>query len=436
MSVNASGQDPFDVEAVASNYSSHAKVDHLLYIAKASKDKDLRAEALRQALEEAKQAGNLAHVRAIASAGYGEPDAEWETAAEAQAQQHQQKLEADLATSKSNMVKESVRMAHRDLGDFFYKIGDLQNAFKSYVRMRDYCSTPEQIIAMCLAVIKVGFEINNLVHVSNYVQKAEQVPDVAEDAVVTSKLRSAAGLSMLKTKKYKAAAQKFTEVFEEMGISYNDVVAPQDVATMGALCSLATLTRPEMRERLMENIHFREYLESAPQVREIVHAFYSSRYTACLEGLEALRPALTLDMHLAPHVESLYSAIRSRALIQYTTPFRTVHLPTMAAAFGTTVGELQRELAGLIVSNQIAARIDSDAGALYSHHTDQRAATYHFALKAGDDYLRNTKALLLRANLQKHNFMQTAGPQPRSGGGATVAGGAGGNRFAPMLEDR
>jgi hypothetical protein len=31
----------------------------------------------------------------------------------------------------------------------------MQNAFKSYVRMRDYCSTPEQIIAMCLAVIKV-----------------------------------------------------------------------------------------------------------------------------------------------------------------------------------------------------------------------------------------------------------------------------------------
>jgi hypothetical protein len=45
--------------------------------------------------------------------------------------------------------------------------------------------------------------------------------------------------------------------------------------------------------------------------------------------------------------------------------------------------ELQKELAGLIVSNQIAARIDSDAGALYSHHTDQRAATYHSTLKTG-----------------------------------------------------
>jgi hypothetical protein len=51
---------------------------------------------------------------------------EWEAAAEAQYQQQQQKLEADLTNSKANMVKESVRMAHRDLGDFYYKFGDLQ----------------------------------------------------------------------------------------------------------------------------------------------------------------------------------------------------------------------------------------------------------------------------------------------------------------------
>lgn len=54
----------------------------------------------------------------------------------------------------------------------------LQNAFKSYIRMRDYCATSKQIIAMCLAVIKTGFELGNHVHVNNYIQKAEQTPGV------------------------------------------------------------------------------------------------------------------------------------------------------------------------------------------------------------------------------------------------------------------
>lgn len=51
---------------------------------------------------------------------------EWETAAEEHSQRQLQKLEGDLATAKANMVKESIRMANRDLGDFYYNVGDLQ----------------------------------------------------------------------------------------------------------------------------------------------------------------------------------------------------------------------------------------------------------------------------------------------------------------------
>lgn len=35
------------------------------------------------------------------------------------------------------------------------------------------------------------------------------------------------------------------------------------------------------------------------QMREIVHAFYNSKYAAALRGLEALKPSLLLDMHVA-----------------------------------------------------------------------------------------------------------------------------------------
>lgn len=41
-------------QAFASSYSSHARTDHLLHIAKAAKNEDIRSEALRLALDEAK----------------------------------------------------------------------------------------------------------------------------------------------------------------------------------------------------------------------------------------------------------------------------------------------------------------------------------------------------------------------------------------------
>ena len=54
----------------------------------------------------------------------------------------------------------------------------LQNAFKSYVRTRDYCTTGKHVIQMCLNVIKVSIELGNYVHVNNYISKAEQTPEV------------------------------------------------------------------------------------------------------------------------------------------------------------------------------------------------------------------------------------------------------------------
>ena len=52
-----------------------------------------------------------------------------------------------------------------------------QNAFKSYVRARDYCTTSRHIVAMCLAVVRVAVEMGNSLHIASYVAKAEAAPD-------------------------------------------------------------------------------------------------------------------------------------------------------------------------------------------------------------------------------------------------------------------
>lgn len=69
--------------------------------------------------------------------------------------------------------------------------------------------------------------------------------------------------------------------------------------------------------------------------------------------LQKLKPNLLLDIHLYDHVDTLYEQIRHRALIQYTNPFISVDLNTMASAFKTSVAGLEKELAALITENQI-----------------------------------------------------------------------------------
>lgn len=56
------------------------------------------------------------------------------------------------------------------------------------------------------------------------------------------------------------------KVGADLGTTWSEVLAPGDVATYGALCSLASFSRPEMKIRLVDNIAFREFLELAPEV--------------------------------------------------------------------------------------------------------------------------------------------------------------------------
>ncbi len=53
----------------------------------------------------------------------------------------------------------------------------------------------------------------------------------------------------------------------ELGSSFNNVIAAQDVALYGGLCALASFDRPDLRRHIVDNISFRELLELNPEVR-------------------------------------------------------------------------------------------------------------------------------------------------------------------------
>jgi COP9 signalosome complex subunit 1 len=253
-------------------------------------------------------------------------------------------------------------------------------------------------------VIKVSIEMGNYAHVVNYVAKAEQTPDLS-DKVVVAKLKVCAGLANLENRKYKLAARKLLETTFDLSTNFSEVVAPQDVAIYGGLCALATFDRSELKKRVIDNAVFRTFLELTPEVRELINDFYASNYASCLRYLDKLKPNLLLDIHLHEHVESLYQRIRNKALVQYFSPFISIDLNTMAAAFNTTVSGLEKELSKLIMENAIQARIDSHNKRLYARDVDQRSATFDKTLAMGDEYQENTKALLLRLNLLRNDVI-------------------------------
>ncbi|CAG0917261.1 unnamed protein product [Notodromas monacha] len=333
-------------------------------------------------------------------------DAAWVETRTKKAALKLEKLDTDLKNYKSNSIKESIRRGHDDLGDHYLDCGDLTNAMKCYSRARDYCTTGKHVINMCLNVIKVAVYLQNWSHVLSYVNKAESTPELSEVgrkesmAVTQTQLRCAAGLAELCTKKYKAAAKHFLQASLDH-CDFPELLSANNVAIYGGLCALASFNRQELKRHTISNSGFKLFLEMEPQLRDVILQFYESRYDGCLKKLEELKNSLLLDMYLAPHVRTLYTQIRNRALIQYFSPYTSADMKCMATAFNTTVKDLEDEIIQLILDGQIQARIDSHNKVLYARAVDQRSATFEKVLEVGRENLKTTKALILRTALSR-----------------------------------
>ncbi|XP_052376001.1 COP9 signalosome complex subunit 1-like [Oncorhynchus keta] len=377
-----------DLEQFASSYSGLMRIERLQFIAQHCPQ--LRAEALKMALSFVQRTFNVdvyeeIHRRLTDAKrqAQGVPDAvpdgpaeaplldtAWAESTRKKALLKLEKLDTDLKNYKGNSIKESIRRGHDDLGDHYLDCGDLSNALKCYSRARDYCTSAKHVINMCLNVIKVSVYLQNWSHVLSYVSKAESTPEIAENCELRFQMflltPPPPGLAELASRKYKPAAKCFLQAsFDHC--DFPELLSPSNVAVYGGMCALATFDRQELQKNIISSSSFKLFLELEPQVRDIIFKFYESKYASCLKLLDEMKDNLLLDLYLAPHVRTLYTQIRNRALIQYFSPYVSADMTKMSQSFNTTVLSLEDELTQLILEGLINARIDSHSKVTHTH---------------------------------------------------------------------
>ncbi|OBZ76758.1 COP9 signalosome complex subunit 1b, partial [Grifola frondosa] len=340
------------------------------------------------------------------------------------------KLEVELKTYSSNMIKESIRMAHRDLGDFYRATGDQSAALKHYTKSREFCTTSQHVLDMCLSILEVSsvsrtspalyglhlrisvgqlmIEQRNYAHLQTYVFKAETALDAAtntranagpeapgasqttkekksaEREKVQSKLDIASALAHLGQGHYEKAAVSFLKVGPAKGLEHwaRKIIAPGDIAIYGSLCALATFTRSAIRAQVLENDNFGVYIEQEPYIRELIDSYWAtgSRSSSSSSNATLKQTRHLIDIHLSPHVTNLVQLIRSRALV--------LHSRDQAGADGRSVRlvheELEQQVVALIQAGKSRrvsiGRINNCAQILKAKETDQRAELFARAM--------------------------------------------------------
>ena len=398
----------FDLEGYISMYTGHTKIARLMFIGEHAEGFFDRAHKIL--LNELKQTTNTKLYKELCKK-LGESlgpeykqDDDWCLKTDKKISMDAEFLDTKLNNAKQSLESKEIRDAHNKMGEHYYDRGELNSALKCYVRTRDYCTTPQHVIEMCLNVIKVNIEMNNFAHVLNYVGKAEQNPNDL-DPVTRGKLNVCAGLANLENKKYKDAARKFLNVPKEISGNFSHVISERDIGLFACLCGLAEFGRDELRTNILENIDFKFFLDLVPQMQQVISDFYNSRYSTSLATLEKIKGDFEIDFHLNPHVSKLYERIRAKAIIQYFSPYSSVDLNLMSENFNTTPEGLEKELAAMIVGDQIQARIDSQNKVLYAKQVDQRTATFATSFSTGNNFQQTMKDMLLKMNLIENDFV-------------------------------
>ncbi|RMD39662.1 hypothetical protein DV735_g5467, partial [Chaetothyriales sp. CBS 134920] len=388
----------FDLQQYISNYRGRTVFRRLYLIASCSLA--LREEAAKLAVLEARKGSDVNNFKAAVALlasipGYRDRDADglldqsWAVAQQKRNARETARLENELKGYKNNLIKESIRMGNEDLGNHYYKIGDLAHAAKAYARMRDYCTTPLHIASTAFRSIAINIEMKNWLGVHSQINKVRSLQMKQEELFRTQpKINAAMGLQHMCSGDYRDAAISFLSTDPGLGDSYNEFITSNDVAVYGGLCALASMSRAELQARVLENQGFRNFLELEPHIRRAISFFYASKYRQCLQILESYRADYLLDLYLQPHVNEIYKRVRTKAI---------VHGGNDKAAAPSHA--FRDELIGLIQSGELDARIDLESNTLIAKTTEQRAEMQKTALETVDRFIQDAHLKLIRLNV-------------------------------------
>ncbi|KAL7078571.1 hypothetical protein ACQ4LE_002163 [Meloidogyne hapla] len=444
-----------ELETFSKEYTDYALMNRLLFIADVCPP--LRADALKmlinyvikktqnlpmlnsayQRVESAKSVGNIPGIDSVPDI-----DKSWIEITTVKANNRLESLLAEFKRQKDEAVKESIRRSLEDVFHHYVLMGNLNDALKLYSRgMREYCTSPNQIIQMLISWINVTVyaeqwsklsillpqadrAINEMIERENVsttttnsntfattqysslqsLQIPARTSKLQKELILSSKAKILAvyGLYSLQNKNYKGAAERFMMIDLDV-LNYPQLISPSDVAIYALICALATFSRTELKEKVLGSPLFRKSLESEPKLIELLQRFCQSQFGICLDILNDLRDQLLLNIYLAPHISFLYSLIRQSALIQYFDTYLSSEIGQMAVEFRTSVDQLESELISLIEKGLLKAKIDSYKKVLYAKFSDNRTEIYERFFGYIFFKFKNFKRVLnLRKRISQH----------------------------------
>lgn len=393
-------------------------------------------------------------------------------------------LKANVSNSEAHLSKDSIRNSYLALAKFYHSRGMSEDAIRYYQRAKEYCSnssggsggvgsmnrsninssamgmgmgmggtsssTSNSTISnssnpasnIILSLAECGLETHDPKHDKMVVNLYELKDSNPNDSIYNSKLQCARGIAYLNQGRYYLAALTFLSIKQiKFTTQFRSVLSAEDVALYGGLLGLITLNRSQI-ESMLEIEAWRERLELYPSLQEGIRCYMKAEYGKSLHLIQSIRDVMELDIFLYPHVDTLWTMMREKCIVQYFQPYSSVSLITMKESFGfENVDEVEDIVSSLIESKRIVgAKIDGVNRTLTNMTAKgleqrRRKMMMRRVGMMGDKLIDEVEGMILRMSCIENDIVVTDENKSnrRNRGGGRGSGGSGGMSYDRVI---
>lgn len=239
--------------------------------------------------------------------------------------------------------------------------------------------------------IRVGLFFNDHELIKTNLKIAFDLIEKSNDWHRKNKLKVYEAVYCMSIRDFQIATNNFLDTVSTF--TCKDIIDCEEFISYTVYCSMLTLSRCEIRDKILKGSDVRQAIKSNPVLEDYICSLYECRYADFFKALAKMEQNLCINFFLHPHYRYYVREMKIKAFNQLLVSYKTLSLAYMAEQFGVSEEFIENELTRCIASGRTDAKIDKIAGIVFTNRGGNRNDQIMNIFKHGDALLNRVQNL-------------------------------------------
>lgn len=306
-------------------------------------------------------------------------------------EQYARECDEAIADAQCNSGATEIKEAMLKKAYYLIKIGDKDGSILALD------SALEQTVAIGYKIdnifsrIRLGLFFKDLELINSNLKAAFDLIEKSNDWHRKNKLKVYEAVYCMSIRDFQTATNNFLDTVSTF--TCKDVVDCEEFICYTVYCSVLTLTRSEIRDKILNGSDIRQAIKSNPILEDYICSLYECRYADFFKALANVERNLRINFFLHPHYRFYVREMKTKAYNQLLVSYKTLSLAYMAEQFGVSEEFIENELTRCIASGRTDAKIDKIARVVSTNRGGNRNDQLMNVFKHGDALLNRVQNL-------------------------------------------